>query len=323
MKIIGKIAVLAALAAVSLTAGAQAFPSKTVRFIVPYPTGGGYDQLARAMAPKLSELWGQPVVVENRAGANEIVATQAVKTADPDGHTIMMAGTSTMITNELLHKSIPYDPRTDLTPITKLLDGSMLYTVRPSLNVNSINEFIEYARQAGGKANYGSSGVGGLTHTAMAWMGVRSGVDLIHVAYKGSAPIITDMIGGTIDATVAPPNMLVSHVKAGSLRPIGVSGKTRLKALPDVPTVYETGNEEFAKSFFVSIVAPANTPKATVDRIANDFRRVACDPEFARQHGDPYGFTMTCDSPEAFQSFLEEQRQIQRKQIEATGIRID
>lgn len=306
----------------ALSQSAAPFPSKPVRLVVPYAAGGGFDIFTRAMAPGLSELWKQPVIVDNRPGGNEVIAATQVKQAAPDGYTLYIASEAGLVNNPLLYSKLTYDPVKDFVPVTRMIDGQLVYVVRSGVPAKSLKEFVAYAKQSG-KATYGSAGTGGTSHLALAWVGINSGVELTHVPYKGSAPIVQDMIAGQVDSTIAPLGLVDPFIKAGQIRAIAVTGNQRIKLLPDVPTVYETGEGALDMTFFLSVVAPAGTPEPIVKKLADDIRKVVCSQPFRERYSDPFGYVSVCDSPEDFKAFLAKDVERRGERIKAADVKLD
>lgn len=313
--------VLGALA--PLAAFAQDFPTRPVRMVVGYAPGGAVDVMARALAQKLGEAWKQTVIVDNRPGASEFIAAEHVAKSAPDGYTLYVATEIGLEVNPLLYSKLPYDPKRDFAPVTRVLDGPMLFVVNPSIPVNNMKEFIAHAKAQQGKLNYGSSGIGGQVHLAMAYLAKSTGVELVHIPYKGSAPAVQDMLGGVVHSTVAPISLLGPHVLAGKLRPIGVAGDKRVKMLPDVPTLREQGYAELDASWALSVVAPAATPLALRNKIAADLRRVIKEPKFEEEQFDRFGYAAVADTPEQFAAYLVKNVATQTARVQAANVKLD
>jgi tripartite-type tricarboxylate transporter receptor subunit TctC len=306
-----------------VTAFAQDFPNRPVRFVVGYAPGGSVDIMARAVAQGLSELWKQPVIVDNRPGASEFIAAEYVAKSPADGYTLFVATEIGLEVNPLLYSKMPYDPKRDFAPVTRVLDGPMMFAVTPSLPVNNMKEFIAYAKANPGKVNYGSSGLGGQIHLAMAYVATSTGIDLVHVPYKGAAPAVQDMLGGVVNSTAAPVSLLGPYVQAGKIRPIGVAGEQRVKFLPDVPTLREQGYGDLEASWALAIVAPAATPLALRNKIAADVRRVIKEPKFEQEQFDKYGYIAVGDTPDQFADFLVKDVVKQTARVKAANVKLD
>ncbi len=306
-----------------LAAFAQDYPTGPVRFVVGYAPGGSVDIMARALAQKLTELWKQPVIVDNRPGASEFIAAEYVAKAAPDGYTLFVATEIGLEVNPLLYSKMPYDPKRDFAPVTRVLDGPMMFAVHPSLPVKNMKEFIAFAKSQPSKVNYGSSGMGGQIHLAMAYLAKATGVELVHVPYKGAAPAVQDMLGGVVHSTAAPVSLLGPHIQAGKIRPIGVAGEKRIKFLPDVPTLREQGYADLDASWALAIVAPAATPLALRNKIAADIRRVIKEPKFEDEQFDKYGYVAVADTPEQFADYLVKNVVKQAARVQAANVKMD
>jgi tripartite-type tricarboxylate transporter receptor subunit TctC len=264
---------LLAVAAFSLPlpALAQGYPSKPVRIVVPYAAGGGVDTIARVLANKYSDMWKQPVVVENRGGSGGVVGADSVAKSAPDGYTFLYATNAQAIIPSIYRK-LPFDPK-ELTPAALVISSQLVLLASPKVGVNSVKEFVSMARAQPGKLNYGSSGAGGPIHLAMEMLKVGAGIDLVHIPYKGDAQTVPALISGEIHVTFTPMVSALTHVRAGRLRPIAVSGPQRAASLPDIPTLVESGWDVAIKSW-TGFFAPAGSPQEAIARLAADTQRV-------------------------------------------------
>ena len=254
----------------ALGAAAQNFPERQVKFVVPYPPGGFNDTLARVSAEKLNKMWNQPVVVENRPGGNTTVGNVAVAKSPADGYTILITPLPFSALPGLYGATLPYDALKDFTPLVWAGSTQNALVVRNELPVNNVRELLEYARKNPGKLNYGSTGSGSSNHLTMELLMKMTGVKMAHIPYKGSAPAVTAMIGGEIDALFDNVPNVVQHIKAGRMKVIGVSGLQRSTLLPDTPTVAEAGVPGFEVNVWFGMQVPAGTPKAVVDKLNRD-----------------------------------------------------
>jgi tripartite-type tricarboxylate transporter receptor subunit TctC len=270
--------VVLATAVLAGTAQAQNFPSRTVTFIVPLAPGGGMDFIARTIGEKLSERIHQPVLVENRPVGGTIVATVALANAAPDGYTILLVPGPTLTTNVALYKHLPYDPRKDFTPVALTSEVAFALVVNPALPVHSVAELIDYAKKHPGELIMGSSGVGTMTHLAGELLMARTGIKIRHTPYRGSPPALNDVIAGHIQMFFADPVTAGELAKAGKVRALGVTSKTRISAFPDAPPIADTIPGYEATNWHMVIV-PAATPPAVVDKLAAEFRAVSAMPE--------------------------------------------
>ena len=269
----------------------QNFPSKPIRFIVPFPPGGSTDPLARLAGQRMAESWGQQVLIDNRPGGSTIIGTEAVAKAAPDGYTILLAGIP-LVTGTSLYPNIPYDAIRDFAPVTTIARSEYVLVLHPSVPANNLQEFIALAKSKPDQLDYGSSGTGGSLHLAGELFNVVAGVKMLHIPYKGSGPLVTDLIGGQVRLSFQTPIATIGHIRSGKLRPIAVTGKTRLAALPQVPTFSEAGLSGFDVDIWFGIVAPAGTPRAIIDRMANEVGKGLASPEtrekLASQGMDPF-----------------------------------
>lgn len=298
---------------------AQAFPSKPVTFVVPYPAGGPIDAVARAMGQKLSERWKQTVIIDNRPGGSEVIASQVVRVAVPDGHTILVAGDPALSINQFTFKKLAYDPVHDFTPVTRLVTFNMALVVPATLPVGNLKEFVAYAKSKPGTLSFGSAGQGGPVHFSYTDLASTTGIDMTFVPYTGLAPIIQDMLGGRIDATFGALSVLHPHITAGKLKALAVGGKTRSKLLPDVPTFDELGYKGIDASFYIGLAVPSKTPADVVTKIANDVREVITTPEFISKNIDLFALEVSADGPSGFAEFLVANRKHQAQRVKLSG----
>jgi len=250
------------------------FPSKPVHVVVPYPAGGAVDAFARVLSQKLSDLWGQQVIVDNRPGASTIIGADQVAKSPPDGYTLLLTAELTLVTVPYLHEKIPYDPLKDFAPITALVSATQALVVNSSLPVNTVKDLLALAKAKPGELTYGSFGIGSTGHLNMEVLQAMTGVRFNHIPYNGAGPAMNDVIGGHIGFMFAALSIVKGNVKAGKLRMIGVGSDHRSKEFPDVPTISESGVPGFeAKSWF-GLVAPAGTPPDIIKRLNQDVTKV-------------------------------------------------
>jgi tripartite-type tricarboxylate transporter receptor subunit TctC len=241
----------------------QAFPSKPVRVIVPFPPGGGTDIVARTVTPKMAELLGQPFVVENRAGAGGNIGTEAVAKSPADGHTLLMASASTAI-NTTLVPNLSWDFARDFAPVVLLVVNNHLLAAHPSVPASNVRELLALAKAKPGQVTYASYGPGSSAHLTAELFKLMAGVDLLHVPYKGAAPAVNDLLGGQVNIVFADVAALLSHIKSGKLKALGIGSAKRFEGLPDVPTIAESGVPGFEAGGFLGLAAPAGTPPAVI-----------------------------------------------------------
>ena len=273
--VIASIAVI--LAAASGYAGAQSFPMRPVRLISPFPPGGFNDILSRLVGQKLTESWGQQVVVDNRPGANMIVGTNLAAKSAPDGYTMVMAAIPHAI-NPGLYK-LPYDSVKDFTPIVMICFVPNLLVVHPSTPANTVKELIAYAKANPGKLSFGSVGSGSSSHMAGELLKVTAGIDMVHIPYKGAAPALTDLMAGRVQVYIGATTSVLPHVRTGRLRALGVTSTKRVSSLPEYPTVIESGVPGFDVSSWYGLLGPAGMLPALVGKISTDVRRVSNTPD--------------------------------------------
>lgn len=256
----------------------QEFPSKPIRFITPYPPGGSTTVLARTIAQRLNEVWGQPVIVDNRPGGNTVIGTQALARAAPDGHTIILSA-NVHATLQFMYKSLPYDTFKDFTGVASTTSNELALSVHNTMPVGTLKEFVSYAKSKPNELNAGSAGSGGFTHLSIVLFNHMTGTKLQHVPYKGSGPLITDLIGGQVQLAFNPVNNAMPHVKSGRLKAIAISGKARNRGLPQTPTFTEAGLPGFDVGIWFPVLAPAGTPKAVVDKLNAEINRFLDQPQ--------------------------------------------
>jgi tripartite-type tricarboxylate transporter receptor subunit TctC len=311
----------AALAAAS--AGAQDYPNKPVRMVVGFPPGGGTDVVARIITPKLSELLGQPVVIENRPGATGTMAAGQVAKSPPDGYTIMMGHVSVNAIAPALFKNLSYDVIKDFQPIAIAAAVPHFVVVHPSVPAKSLREMIDYVKARPGKLTYPSAGNGSMPHLAGEVFKAQAGVDLLHVPYKGTGQSMADLLGG--QHVVAFDTMPASapHVRSGKLRPLAVSSAQRLPAFPDVPTAREAGMPDYVITTWYGVFAPAGTPKAIVNRLHADIVKAMQSPEVKAKLDGIGADGSVSRSPEEYAALVKSDTERYAKVIKDIGLKID
>ena len=286
---------------------AQSFPDRPIRLIAPFPAGGLADVLARAVGDEMAKTLGQPVIVENRAGAGGNIGADAVAKSPPDGTTLLMASAGILTANPFLYSKMPFDAETAFIPVSNVADMSMLVVVHPKLEVATLGKLVETARAQPGKLSFGSPGIGTTGHLGLAMLMHTAKIQITHVPYRGAAPAVTDLIAGLIDGVVDNPPTVIAHIQSGTLRPLAVAAPSRLPVLPDVPTAAEAGLAGYEASSWFGIAAPAGTPAAVVARlhqaIAQSVRSQAMQERFAKS-----GARLLGDSPEQFAARIRAER---------------
>ena len=304
-KILVVIFLAAAAGAVSFSAFAQnsTYPSKPIRLIVPASPGGGTDILGRLVGQKLSENFGQSVVIENRGGAGGVIAAESVARMPPDGHAVLIADIRTFGLAPSLYKSLPYDPIRNFSTITGGVDVTNVLVVNPSVPAKTLKEFLAYAKSKPGILNYSSSGKGSGGHMAGELFALKGGVDIAHVAYKGGGPAVADVVAGHVQFSFATAPSVLPLIQAGRLRALGVTTLKRFPGLPDVPTISEALIPGYEASNWYSFVAPAHTPKEIVARLNTEIRKVMADPEVMKTLL-AQGMEPTPSSPEELDAYI-------------------
>jgi tripartite-type tricarboxylate transporter receptor subunit TctC len=290
---------LACIGVSAAPAHAQAYPSKPVTIVVTLAAGGAADVIARALAQRLTEEWWQPVVVENKGGANNQVGTTAVARSAPDGYTLLLTPEHTFTVNPYLYRKLSYDPAKDFIPVSGLVSISQTLVVHPSLAMQNLGDLIAAARDKPGRINYGSLGVGSGPHLSMELLQSMSGTKLNAVQYKGAAPALTDVIAGHVPMMFVSTGLIVQAWKAGQLRPLGVGSRERLARFPELPTVAET-LPGFTALVWFGLFAPSGTPRDIVVKINNAVQRMLADRDFRDRFLTPNLYEPMSGSPEQF-----------------------
>ncbi len=302
----------------AVTGSAQSYPSKPIRIIVPVAAGGIADTFSRVIGLKLSEVWGQPVVAENKPGGGGNIGADAVAKAPPDGYTLLMGFVGPNAVNPSLFKQMPFDALRDFAPIALVMEAEGLLAVNPSVPVHSVPELIALARAQQGKLAYSSGGIGTSSHLAGELFKSMAKVDMVHVPYKGNVPSITDLIGGQVSLSFATMPTVLPHVKAGKLRGIAVIGAERSPAMPELPTVAETV-PGFGVNNWIGLFAPAGTPQDIVNRLNVEVVRVMLMPEVQKRM-ESEGARFTKKTPEEFGQFVRAESVKWAKVLKDAGI---
>jgi tripartite-type tricarboxylate transporter receptor subunit TctC len=312
----------ATLAGAGAPAQAQSWPSKPVRLIVPFPPGGGNDVIARAVAQKLGDRLGQPVVVENRAGANGIVGLQALMQAAPDGHTIAVGAAGPLAVNPSLYDKLPYDPVRDFAPVSNLVNFPLLLVTHPSVAAKTIRELVALARAQPGKLHYSSPGSGNSGHLAGELFNTMAGVKTVHVPYKGQGPALTDLIAGQVQMLYSSIPSVLPHVRQGQLNAIAVGSARRIAPLPDIPTIAESGVPGYEAYSWVGLVAPAATPRAVVTRLHREVVEILKEKDVAEKLSGQ-GALPVGDAPEQFAAYIRAEIDKWGAVVRSSNIKID
>ncbi len=315
------IAIACALALTAPATQAQVYPSKPIRWVVPSSAGGGNDQVARLFGPKITENWGQQVLVDLRPGAAGILGSEIVAKAPPDGHTILIVATGYSL-NPGLYATLPYDTLNDFARVTLLAFSPNVLVVHPSLPVKSVKQLIALAKSRPGELNYASSGAGTGGHLSIELFKYLSGIHMVHVPYKGAGDSTVAVVSGQVHMLMTAPGAAIPFVKAGRLRALAVGSATRVKALPDVPTVAEAALPGYAVDGYYGVLAPGKTPRALVDKLHGELVRVMKLPDV---HGqlEARGFDPVGYGPDQFTEFVKKELQKWPPVFKAAGIKLN
>ncbi|MGE0803766.1 MAG: Bug family tripartite tricarboxylate transporter substrate binding protein [Lautropia sp.] len=320
---LGTIAAAAAAPAAAQSAAAQApWPTRPVHIVVPYPPGGASDITARLLAQKLTELWGQSVVVDNRAGANGIIALEYAAKQPADGHTLLFANLGPNAINPAVYSKLPYDPIRDFTPITLTTLVPQILVASPTLPQKTLAEVIEFARANPGKLNYGTGGNGSANHLGIELAASIAGIRMTAVPYKGDGPAMTDTISGQVAMSMPTVPAALPNIKAGKLRPLAVAGKTRVAALPDVPTMQEAGVPGYESVSWGGVMGPGGLPADLARRIDAALQTVLKQPD-VRDKLQAQGADIVAEGPDAFGRFLAVEIEKWAGVAKKAGIKID
>ena len=301
-------------------AAQQSYPTKPVRFIVPYAAGSTLDVLCRLVGQKLAENWGQSVVVDDRPGGNTVIGTEAMLQSPPDGYTLMLTSSGHTLIPQLL--AVSFDPIKDFAPVATISSTEFIMVVSPSLPANNLQEVIALLKTQPGQFNYASTGVGAGPHVAGELLNIMAGVKLEHVPYKGSVQALTDLVAGRVQVFISTVIVSIPFIKAGRIKAIAVSGATRLSALPDVPTFTEAGLPGFDVKTWLGILAPAKTPKLTIDRLSADVAKVLSLPDI-KEKLDNQGLVPFISTPEQFAAMMKADMAKYARIIKATNIKLE
>jgi len=301
---------------------AQNFPVKPVRVITPFTAGSAIDTLARVVGQKLGDTWGQQVVIDNRIGANGIIGTEAAAKAPPDGYTVYLGNISTLAVNPHLYLKLPYDALRDFAPVTLAATIPVVLVVHPSLPVKSVRELIPLAKAHPGQLNYASGGTGSAQHLPMEMLRVETGINIVHVPYKGLGPAFSDVLGGQVPMMFTGVSNVVPYMKTGRLRVLAIGSPKRSATLPEVPTVAEAGVPGFDFDSWTGYLVPVGTPRELIVKLHADITRTLAAPE-VRDKLVTLGFDLVGGTPEAFATLIRNDIARFGKLIKAAGIKAE
>ena len=321
MRFIRALALLAAV--VTTAAQAQAWPAKPVRIVVAYPAGGGIDVMARQLAERLGPVWGQPVIVENKPGANTIVAADAVAKSAPDGYTALMTTDATFSINPHLYAKLPFDTQRDFAPVTMLVLLQQLLVAHPATPFNDLKGLIETAKAKPGSINYASYGSGSQPHLAGEMLKHVAGINLVHVPYKGISLAVPAVIAGEVQLTFAGIATSSAPLKAGRIKALAIGGAQRSPLFPQVPTFAELGYPEVETHAWFGVFLPAGAPREAVARLYQDSYRLLQDPEFRQKQLIDRGYEVVGSSPEAFAAYIRKDSESRARAVKISGAKAE
>ena len=308
---------------VQANAGAQTYPAKTVRLVLPVPAGGLQDAFARAIAQELGRTWGQSMIIDNRAGATGIIAAELVVKSPADGYTVFMTDNVTILTNHLLRSNLPYDIFRDLQPVIVLVKTSNVLVVHPDFPAKSLNELLAMARAKPGELNYGSFGIGSSPHVDTEALSNAAGIRVTHVPYKGGPAILQGLMGGQISFSLTGFSPALPLIRQGRVRALAYAGSERSPVLPDLPTISEAGVPGFESSAWFGWLLPAGVPRAIVDKIAVDASRVLAEPAFREKYVTAVGFEAVALGPAAFSELLRNDREKYAARFKGMNLKLE
>ena len=306
-----------------LSATAQAFPTKPVKIVVPSPPGGATDALSRSVGGRLAEIWSQPVVVENRAGANQMIGGEYVSKSAPDGHTLLVSDASTFVINPHLYKKLTYEPIKGFTPITVMVRFPWVIAAHPSVPANTFQELVAYAKAKPGAMSYGSFGLGSSGHISVDYLKNLLGIDIVHVPYKGGGPAVTDLLGGQIQMIMVTPLLVEPHARAGKLKLIAAATKDRIERLPNLPTVAESGVPGYEAGTWFALVGPAGMPREVTQAIHRDVTKVLNEPAFKERYVAKQWFEVVGNTPDEFAAFLKSEYERWERLVKLSGVKVE
>jgi tripartite-type tricarboxylate transporter receptor subunit TctC len=313
------LALALAMLTVAGNVGAQTYPTRAIRLLVPSTPGGSVDTLARTIGPRLTERWGQQVIVDNRPGAGGAIAGELVAKAPPDGYTLLIGTVASLGTNVSLQKKLPYDPVKDFAPVTLVATQNLMLLVHPSVPAKSVKELVRLGKAQPGKLSFASAGNGTGGHLSGELFKMLAGIEMLHVPYKGVAPALVDVVSGQVSMTFASILSSLPQVRASKLRALAVTGAKRSVAAPELPTMQEAGVKDYESATWYGIVAPARTPQDIVHRLNAEIVAIIKRPEtherLSKEGADPVG-----NSPQEFGGFIQREIEKWRKVIRAAGI---
>ena len=301
---------------------AKPYPNRPIKFIIPFPSGGGLDHTARTIQPKLQEVLGQALVIENKAGAGGIVGAESAKNQPADGYTVFLGNTGTMGLYPATFQKLPYDALKDFTPIGQLISNTLVAVTGVQVPANTLAEFIAWARANPGKVSYASGGSGAITHLAGEMLKTPAGIDMLHVPYKGSAPAVTDLLGGQVHLLIDVAAVSQQHVKAGKLKALAVTSAKRNAAFPELPTFDEAGLKGYQAIGWQGLLVPTGAPRAVIDRLADAIAKTMADPG-VKEKFLAVGSEATPSGPDAFGAFIRAEIEKWTRIAKAANVKVE
>ena len=317
------LATLAILPWLGPAAVAQTWPAKPVRIVFPYSAGGPVDVLLRAQAMRMSETLGQQFVVENRPGANEIIAAEAVARSAPDGYTLLFASDAVFSLNPNLYSKLPYDANKDFVPIARVINAYLMLVGRTDLPPKDLKELFAYVKANNGKVSYGSVGLGSVNHLSMSWLAGQQGLEMIHVPFKGVGPMVQEIVANRLDLAFAVVGGALPFLKSNQVKAYAVSAPARMAIIPSVPTFTELGYPALNASFYFALAAPAGTSPDIVARVAAESGKIVTQADFREKYAAALGFEPVAETPAQFAEFLKRDRENAAQRVKASGAKLD
>jgi len=303
-------------------ANAQNYPTRPIKVVVPFPPGGPTDGMARIISDRLSAVLGQPIVVENKGGAGGGIGGKYVTDAEPDGYTILMSPGGSLTTGPMINPNIGYDPVKTLASVAQLVEMPIIVAVHPDLPVHAMSEVVPYAKANPGGLKWGSQGFGTAPHLLIELFKLENNVNVVHVPYRGTGPMLTAILGGEVQIVADPSTTVLPHIQAGKLRPLAIAGEARLPQLPNVPTVVETGFPYLVSPFWLAVTAPAATPRPIIDKLNGAFREALAVPETQKRLA-ALGAEVKIGSPEDLTKMLAGERTKWGRVVKAANLKME
>jgi tripartite-type tricarboxylate transporter receptor subunit TctC len=309
-----------AMAQTTSTGAGHAYPNRPIRMVAPFPAGGGIDIVARALGQRLSMALGQAIVIDNRSGADGMIGADMVAKSPRDGYTLLFASTGPLVINPALNTRMTYNTLVDFAPVTIAVDNPMCLVIHPSIPAKNVRELIAFARARPGQINYGSGGVGNGLHLAGEIFKTITGVNIVHVPYRGGAPAVTDLVAGQVHMMISSIPMMLPQIRSGRLRALAVSSQSRMKLLPDVPTMREAGLERFNANSWYGLLAPAGTPGEIVNRLNSESVKVLRSDEMREYLAQQGSNAAWSDSPQEFSAHIKSELEKWAQVVKTAGL---